>query len=175
MLHLSGRDFTDLFRTCQRSAFHIEVQDSYSTPEESEPFHRFLTGQPDDYGWLREWLDIVRAQTKRGVAFTRLRVVAVPHADYTRWGLAVAPSNIEAGEDIRYLPRASAAQDVPRDDYWLFDESTVAFTLFDSNGRAAGAAVTTDPALVRRATSVREALWGSAVPHSEYIRATVAT
>ncbi|SNY83825.1 hypothetical protein SAMN04244553_3568 [Nocardia amikacinitolerans] len=170
MHHLTGSDFTNLFRTCRQSAFHLEVQDSYGIPEESEPFRRFLAGEHDDYEWMRPWTDVVKAGTDRGVNFTRARVVTEPHVDYTRWGLLVAALNIEAGEDIRYLPRHLAnADEIPADDYWLFDDEMVAFTLFTPSGAAAGAAVTTDPVIVRRCTDIRDAVWRQAIPHADYI------
>ncbi|MFI1918109.1 DUF6879 family protein [Nocardia sp. NPDC020380] len=175
MLHVIDDDFTEMFRSCRRSAFHLEVQDSYETPEESEPFRKFLTGEPDDFGWLQGWLDLVRESTLRGVSFSRVRVVTEPHLDYVCWSLAVSPLNIEAGEDIRYLPRRRVAVDeLSTDDYWLFDDDTVAFTLFRVDGSAAGAAVTTDPVLVRRCAQVRDAAWQRAIPYADY-RRTAAT
>src|SRR5690242_448404 len=96
---LQGRTFDDLFRDCARSAFHLEVHDTYQTPEESGPFRLFLAGQPDDFTWHQPWLTLVREATGAGKSITRVRVVTVPHADYTRWGLSVAPRNIRAGED----------------------------------------------------------------------------
>ncbi|WP_373862350.1 DUF6879 family protein [Nocardia acidivorans] len=163
-----------MFRSCQRSAFHLEVQDVYETPEESEPFRKFLSGETDNYAWLQGWFDLVRESTKRGVVFTRARVVTVPHADYVRWSLVVSPMNIEAGEDIRYLPRHLVdADDLTTDDYWLFDDRTVAYTLFTPDGAAAGAAVTNDPTLAQRCARVRDAVWRQAIPYAEYRRTTV--
>ena len=60
---LQGPAFEDLFRTFAKSAFHLEVDDAYDTPEESEPFRRFLAGEPDDLAWHPPWLDLVRATT----------------------------------------------------------------------------------------------------------------
>src|SRR4051812_21278257 len=86
---LQGPAFDDVFRTFERSAFHLEVEDSYHTPEESEPFRKFLNGEPDDFAWHRPWLDLTREATGSGRSVQRVRVVSVPHADYTRWGLTV--------------------------------------------------------------------------------------
>lgn len=55
-----------------------------TTPEESGPFQLFLTGQPDDYAWHQPCLDLVRDATAAGRTITRVRVVSVPHVDYTR-------------------------------------------------------------------------------------------
>lgn len=102
---LQGEMFDNLFRTFNRRAFHLEAQDSYHTPEEADPFHLFLTGQSDDLAWHQPWLNLVREVSSADKSIMRARVVTIPHGDYTRWGLTVAPHNIAAGEDIRWLPR----------------------------------------------------------------------
>src|SRR5256884_7764301 len=154
---LQGEAFDNLFRTSDRSAFHLELQDSYHTPEEAGPFDLFLAGKPDDFAWHQPWLALVREATRKGKTITRARVVTVPHVDYTRWGLAVAPLNIEAGEEIRWLPRhLISADDLTSDDYWLFDEERVVFTVFEPGGRFAGGASTTDPTIVGRCITVRD-------------------
>jgi hypothetical protein len=114
-------------------------------------------------------LDLVRQATDAGRTITRVRVVSVPHVDYTRWGLAVAEHNIAAGEDIRWLPRHLVdPAELPRDDYWLFDDDRVVFTVFEPGGRFAGGVVTTDPRIVDRCRTVRDLVWDAAIPHGEY-------
>jgi hypothetical protein len=166
---LTGEAFDELFRTFDRTAFHLEVEDSYHTPEESQPFQRFLDGAPDDFAWHQPWLQLVAETTKSGRSVTRARVVTVPHADYTRWGLTVAGLNIAAGEEIRWLPR-HLAEDIalPLDDFWLFDDSRVVFTVFEPGGRFAGGAETTDPYIVGRCMRVQRQVWTRAIPHATY-------
>ncbi|MGH3730088.1 MAG: DUF6879 family protein [Micromonosporaceae bacterium] len=167
---LQGEAFSELFRSFERTAFHLELQDSYETPEEADPFQRFLRGERDDYDWHQPWLALVREVTGSGKLITRARVVSVPHVDYTRWGLTVATLNIEAGEDIRYLPRDLASgMALTTDDYWLFDDSRVVFTVFESSGRFGGGAQTLDPVIVRHCREVRDQVWESAVPHHVYV------
>ncbi|RZU49182.1 hypothetical protein EV385_0918 [Krasilnikovia cinnamomea] len=166
---LQGPLFEDLFRRFEHTAFHLEVDDTYDTPEESEPFRKFLAGEPDDFAWHRAWLDLVRETTKSGRSVERVRVVSVPHVDYTRWGLTVAPLNIAAGEDIRWLPRDRLdGSDITADDFWLFDRSRVVFTVFTPDGAFCGGAETRDPAIVQRCVRVRDDLWTRAIPHSDY-------
>jgi hypothetical protein len=86
VLLLRGDAFDELFRRLERTAVHLELQDSYSTPEESEPFRRFLAGQPDDFEWHEPWLNLVRETTLAGRRIERVRVVTVPHGDYTPLG-----------------------------------------------------------------------------------------
>ncbi|MGW6702025.1 DUF6879 family protein [Nocardia sp. NPDC055049] len=171
MLLLEGEAFDNLLRSARQEAFHLEVQDTYSTPDETQPFRDFLNGGPaDDYSWLRGWLDLVEETATRGVAVRRARVVTVPHTDYTRWLLEVSYQNAAAGEQIRYLSRhdVDAAQ-LTVDDWWLFDRNSVAFTVFEPDGRWRGGAVTTDPRIVAYCVRVRDLVWEAAVPHSEYV------
>ncbi|MBF6326943.1 DUF6879 family protein [Nocardia transvalensis] len=169
MLLVHGEAFNDLFREAKNEAFHLEVKDSYETPEESEPFRRFLNDQPDDYAWLQEWLDLITETTARGVKVHRARVVTVPHTDYVRWSLKVALQNTRAGEEIRYLPRHSIKfSELTTDDWWLFDNDVLGFTVFEPSGRWAGAAVTTDPRIVDYARKVKHRVWPLAMPFREY-------
>ncbi|ONM50488.1 hypothetical protein B0T44_17225 [Nocardia donostiensis] len=166
---VQDESFNDLFRSCQREAFHLEVQDTYETPEESEPLRKFLNGEHDDYEWFQPWLDHVRYVTGRGVAIRRARVVSEPHTEYTRFAKAVARFNANAGEDVRYLPRHMISVDeLTTDDWWLFDDALVAFTVFEPSGRWAGGAVSTDPRMVEYCRAVKERVWARAVPLREY-------
>ena len=167
---LQGHDFEEMFHTFERSAFHLEVEDSYHTPDESAPFRKFLNGEPDDFAWHQPWLDLVRVATSSGKRLERVRIVSVPHVDYTRWGLTVAPHNIEAGEEIRWLPRHLVdASELTADDFWLIDDRRVVFTVFAPGGAFSGGAETVDPVIVERCVRVRNLVWAIAVPHADYV------
>jgi hypothetical protein len=173
---LQGEDFDALFRDFERDAFHLEVEDTYDTPEESGPFHLFLAGQHDDFAWFQPWLDLVQEATDTGRVIRRTRVVTVPHGDYTRWGLTVAEHNIAAGEDVRWLPRHLINPDeLSADDFWLFDDKRVVFTVFEPSGRFAGGAVTVDPVIVDHCRVVRDRVWQAAIPHRRYLETEYAT
>ncbi|WP_051032032.1 DUF6879 family protein [Nocardia veterana] len=167
------RPTIDLIREARSTAFHYECRDTYAEPDEDDAFRAFLHNEPFDYrGWFQDWVTFVQELAERGVSVSRVRVVTVPHSDYQRWSLRVAGLNIEAGEDIRYLPR-HLAQDVPPDDWWLIDDHTVAFNLSSPDGRGTEtAAVTTDPAIVGLCRSVKERLWSISTPHAEYAQVT---
>jgi hypothetical protein len=69
----------------------------------------------------------------------------------------------------RWLPRRVASTLLlPGNDFWLFDDETVAFTHFSGNGNVVGYEMTTDPDVVRQCTAAFEAAWPMAIPHSEY-------
>ncbi|WP_067531613.1 DUF6879 family protein [Nocardia crassostreae] len=163
-------DWDHLFHECRESAYHMEVRDTYAVASESEPLRRFLEGEPPPDYDKSDWIDLIREMTGRGVAVSRVRVVTVPHSDYQRWLLSVTGKNVEAGEDIRYLPRHLAEPaDIPSDDWWLFDGSRVAFNLVEQAGRPAGVAVTTDPKIAAYCRGVKDRLLAVATPYWEYI------
>lgn len=167
---LQGEAFDALFSGFERDAFHLEVQDTYHTPEESGPFQLFLRGEYDDFAWFQPWLDLVRNATASGRTVRRTRVVTVPHGDYTRWGLTVAEHNIAVGEDIRWLPRhLVGAGELSADDFWLFDDSFVVFTVFEPSGRFGGGAATREPVIVDHCRTVRDRVWQAAIPHRRYL------
>ncbi|GAA5053929.1 DUF6879 family protein [Nocardia callitridis] len=156
----------NLFRQCQREAFHLETRDSYRELNEAERLQKFLNGEfPPDPN--TPWQALMREITGRGVVVSRVRVVTEPHSDYQRWLLSVTVHNINAGEDIRYVPRDSVG-DVPSDDWWLLDGEQVGYNLWDADGNPVGIGLTTDPGIVEYCQRARERLWVLATPYAEY-------
>ncbi|MBO2448423.1 hypothetical protein J4573_15075 [Actinomadura barringtoniae] len=152
MTRITSEAFGRLFDAFSATADRIELRDYYRSDLEDEVVRRFVAGEPDDMAWSKPWLDMIRARTEEGKLFRRVRVVTVPLSEYQRCGvMRVAPHNIEAGEDIRYLDRAQATDlDLPVFDYWLFDVGTsaarAAKLLFDDRGSFLGAEIITgDP------------------------------
>ncbi|MFI9508886.1 DUF6879 family protein [Nocardia sp. NPDC052566] len=169
MLLHHGEDANRLFRREWAVAVHLELQDTYSTPEEDEPFRKFLADEHDDYAWFAGWCAVVRQATDQGKTVRRVRVVTEPHTDYTRFALAVAPLNIAAGEDIRYIPRHTIGGELlSGDDWWIFDDDLVAFSVFTPEGAGAGLATTTDPVIAEHIRRVRDQVWPLAIPYADY-------
>jgi hypothetical protein len=166
---LSYEGFKALALSSKR-AFHLEQRDSYNVAAEDEPFGRWLRGQPDDYAWHQDWLHFLREATAAGIAVQRVRLASVPHTDYIRWGLDVSPLNIEAGEDIRYLPR-HLADDIklPEEDYWLLDDDTLILSVFSADGRTGGFARGPGLELLRQCLVVRDQVWDRAIPYARYV------
>ncbi|WP_067691825.1 DUF6879 family protein [Nocardia jejuensis] len=168
MLLLQGNPYPALLRQCRREAFHLEVRDSYGVAVESEPLRKFLAGEGDDDAeWFQPWRVLIEETVGRGIPVRRVRVVTVPHSDYHRWLLTLTTRNIEAGEDIRYVPR-DVAGEVPLEDYWLLDGEQVAFHVRDDEGRGLGVALTDEPRIVEFCLGVKERLWRLATPYAEY-------
>jgi hypothetical protein len=155
---------------CSKRAFHLEQRDAYNVAAEDEPFGRWLRGEPDDYAWHQDWLHFLHQATAADVAIQRVRLTSSPQTDYIRWGLCVSPLNIEAGEDIRYLPR-HLADDItlPEEDYWLLDDHTLILSVFSADGRTGGFAREPSPELLRQCLVVRDQVWDRAIPYARYV------
>jgi hypothetical protein len=163
--------FRDLYDSHDR-AFHLETQDAYGVASENEQLQRWLAGEPtaDPPDW-QSWDAHVKDFTSGGGRIQRLRIVTEPHTDYTRFLLHHTERNVQAGEQVRYLPRhTTTPDDYTDDDWWLFDDAVLAFTLFTPEGEFAGGAITTDPVLVSRCAAVRDALWPRGTDYEPYLR-----
>jgi hypothetical protein len=102
----------------------------------------------------------------------RVRVITEPISEYIHFEYDSTPENLAAGEDIRWLPRRLVPADVifPLEgrDWWLFDNSFIAVGELDDHGRPLGSRISTDPALLGQCITVRDRLWLSAIPHTNY-------
>jgi hypothetical protein len=168
MEQITYGQFQDLVRSCRR-AWHLELRDSYNVEQEDIPIAKWRRGEHDDFAWLAEWLSFVRAVTSDGVRVERLRVITEPHSTYNRWSLSHTRLNLDAGEDVRYLPRHLAADiEFPAEDCWLMDDDHLVLSLFKPDGRSGGYAREKDPALTTRYRAVRDTAWPRAIPYDDY-------
>lgn len=170
---LTDEQWTSLFQGCQRSAWHLETHDSYGVDDEKGRYARFLaTGRRDHEAEAPErahWLDLIRATTRRGAQVRRARLVGEPLNDYMRFVYAGSQLNVDAGEDIRWLPRQHASRvALAGNDFWLFDGERVLFNYFTGDGRSAGHELASDDHAVRLCRNAFEAVWAIAVPHASY-------
>lgn len=166
-----GKPFDRLLDCATARAFHLETRDEYLAADEDDSLAAFLADETADPGgdWFTPWTDQVRRMAGRGVVVQRARIVTEPHTAYTRYLLALAQHNVDAGEDVRYLPRADAdPSDAIAEDFWLLDERTVMFSLFDTEGSWRGGAVATSPEILRYAVSIRDRVWSAAIPYRDY-------
>ena len=166
-----GEPFDRLLDTATARAFHLETRDEYLAADEDDSLAAFLADESADPGgaWFTPWTDQVRRMVGRGVTVQRTRIVTEPHTGYTRYLLALARHNVDAGEDVRYLPRANAdPSDANAEDFWLLDEHTVVFSAFDARGFWCGGAVSAVPQILRYAVDVRDRVWSVAIPYRDY-------
>lgn len=76
---------------------------------------------------------------------------------------------VDAGEDIRWVPRRLVSSiPMPGNDFYLFDDRLVVFLHYAGNGLATDKTVSRDLADVKLCRAAFDAVWGLAVPHSDY-------
>ena len=107
-----------------------------------------------------------------GKTVRRVRVITEPHSQYVGWEHWLTDLNLDAGEDIRWLPRHQLPEGItfPLDgnDWWLYDDRLLAVGHFDPEGRVLGSEILKDPDTVAECVRVRDLLWAAAIPHTEY-------
>lgn len=162
-------EFDRLTRTFDREALHLETRDAYGTEAELPYMARWAAGQPDDLSWLGDWCANLRAHRAAGRSMRRARVVSEPLSDYQRWSHGIAGPMVEAGEDIRWVPRRLVSSIAfPGNDFYLFDDRLAVFLTYSGNGLAGDRIATTDPRTVQLCRSAFDAVWALAVPHGDY-------
>jgi hypothetical protein len=159
--------------TYKHEAVHVEMRDVYTTDVERDRFKTWLSGEPLDpeseSEWWRPWFELMKRNADAGKVLRRLRIVSEPVTQYIQFEWLDAAKLVEAGEDVRWLPRANASTLLlPGNDFWMFDRETVVFTHFSGDGHVLGHEITRDPAIVANCAAAFEAAWKAATPHNEF-------
>ena len=170
MAPVSEDEFEDLLvHGFEREAVHLETRDAYGTAEELPYMAKWSAGEHDDLSWLGDWCATLRQHAAAGRRVRRARIVSEPLSEYQRWSHSIAHPMVEAGEDIRWTPRALvSAIGIPGNDFYLFDDRLAVFLLYEGSVRLKGKEASDDPAVLGLCRTAFEAVWGLSVPHREY-------
>lgn len=164
--------FDELLTSAERSAVHLEMRDLYDVEDERVPYARWRAGDwsvEQDREHRQEWLDLVRRTVARGVTMRRARIVSEPVTTYIRFEHSGTPLNIEAGEQVRWLPRRKTLGiPLPGNDLWLVDDRIVRFNHFNGNGDVVEPEVSEEWGVIELCRSAFEMVWERAIPHDEY-------
>lgn len=170
---ISDEDLREVFATFKHEALHLEMRDVYAVKDETQRLARFLEkGYRDHEAEAEErrpWMTQIRDLTAAGKSCKRARIISEPVTDYIRYEWAGTRSNVDAGEQVKWLPRRLAsAIALPGNDFWLFDGTTVVFTVFTGEGDVLEHQLVTDTSVIQLCRSAFETVWSLAIPHSEY-------
>ncbi|MBA3338899.1 MAG: hypothetical protein H0T54_03980 [Geodermatophilaceae bacterium] len=169
MASLTDEDFDRLFSDFEREAIHLETRDAYGTSVELPHMAKWAAGAHDDLEWLQSWCATLRGHIKAGKSVRRARIVSEPLSDYQRWSYSIADPMVDAGEDIRWVPRRLVSSvALPGNDFYLFDDRLVVFLLYAGNGLSTDLVTSTDPADIRLCRSSFEAVWKVSIAQSDY-------
>jgi hypothetical protein len=163
---LTKDEFREHMRTWRVSAWRWECQGEYREPSEDEPLRQFLAGQ-SDLAWFQGWLARVRAWKQAGQEIARVRMLTDPLTDYLRFELSITPPAVAAGEDIRFMSAALAADlGAPTEDFWLLDDQKVLALRFGEHG-VSGAELITDPGKVGEYRAWQDTASAAAMPYTD--------
>ncbi|NUS09828.1 MAG: hypothetical protein HOY69_00200 [Streptomyces sp.] len=166
----STPEFAELLASAGHSAVHLEMRDVYySNPR----FEAWQDGTRVDWenrnSWWRPFHQDIADAVARGVQVRRARVVSEPVSDYIRWEHYQTRANVEAGEQVRWLPRHQAWDLlVPGTDLWIFDGQLMRTHHFSGDGEWISKELHHDPAVVDQHAAAFERIWDRATPHDRY-------
>ncbi|MEW1654014.1 DUF6879 family protein [Streptomyces sp. NPDC093707] len=162
--------FTEVMKGTEQTAVHLEARDAYFDNERFTAWRQGACVNWDDRAsWWRPFHDHIAGAVARGVVIRRLRVVSEPVSEYIRWEHYVTRANVEAGEQVRWLPRRHATNlAVPANDYWLFDDQLARIHHFAGDGALVEHEFTSAPETVKFLADAFDALWEHGIPHEEY-------
>ena len=170
---ISGEERDRYFSGFQREALHLEMRDvRYGTQAELPHLAKWLAGRRrprQPRGSTRGWT-LLRAGTCSRASPSGGCGSSLSRSATTSAGSITTPTCcVDAGEDIRWLPRRLvSALAFPGNDFWLFDEQTVVFTVFAGSGLVVERQRSSDPAVIQLCKSSFEAAWPLSIPHREY-------
>jgi hypothetical protein len=169
---LADPEFGRLFTDVRRSWFRLEALQRYDVPYERGEFAAFLRGEPLDTT-PGPWQAMLREHVAAGRQLVRVHVIEEPLSDYIRYELAAYVPNSEAGEDVRVIPvrRGDWPPDVPRHDYWLFDDERLWLMDYDTAGAFEAVRLVEDPAAVDQHRHWRNAALAHSIPLADYAAA----
>src|SRR5262249_9338361 len=169
MTTISDDEFDALLATFTSQSLHLETRDAYGTAVELPHLARWQAGEPDDLEWLQGWCAVLREAVGAGKTVRRLRVVSEPLSEYQRWSYSIAHPMVDAGEDIRWVPRRLVSSIAfPGNDFYLFDGELVVFLHYAGSGLATEKVTSTDPADIQLCRAAFDATWKLSVPHRDY-------
>jgi hypothetical protein len=163
-------DLNALCRGIRKSFVHLETRDAYGTEVELPHMAAWRRGEPDDFAWLGWWREMLRGHRAAGRTCRRARVVSEPLTDYQQWTLSHVSLFVDAGEDIRYVPRPRLATvSLPGSgDFYVFDDELVMFLHYAGTGTNTAFETTSDPDTVQVCLRAFEAVWDRGIPAREY-------
>lgn len=145
---LDGEEWQGRFRTFARSAFRLEVHQVYTMPGETEALRGFMAGEARPDGFNADWHRTIADHAAGGRTMTRAKVVRLPLTDYNRYLFDwCIPGNVAAGEDYRILDLTARSLELPEQDFWMFDETTVVHMNYRPDGTQTGRELIQNPDL----------------------------
>lgn len=163
-------EFAELLADTAESAVHLEMRDAYYTNPRFEAWQDGQRVEWDDRtSWWRPFHQGIADAVARGVRIRRARIISEPVTEYIRWEHYQTRANLEAGEQVRWLPRHHAWDLLlPGADLWIFDGRLMRVHHFSGDGEWISKELCDEPAVISLHAAAFERVWERAVPHDQY-------
>ncbi|TFE24655.1 hypothetical protein E0F15_21140 [Frankia sp. B2] len=148
-----------------RSVCKVELRDNYAVDQEL--FAAWRAGDSEAVaraaGASR---DKVAARVAAGIRLRRVKVVSEPLSEYQRFAFDYSAHAVEAGEDIRWVPRRLVSTVLlPGNDFFVLDDDLVIFNVLDGADRRAEQQLYRDADVVGLCRGAFDAVWTVSTPH----------
>ncbi|WP_026413893.1 DUF6879 family protein [Actinomadura oligospora] len=150
-----------------RPFLKLELRDSYAF--DADLFEAWRRGDQEVIARVVDgWRDKVASEVAAGRRLRRVRVVSEPLSEYQRMAVDISGSAVEAGEELRWLPRRLvSALPLPGNDCFVL-EDLVIFNVLGGSDERVEIQLHRDPNVVQFCRDSFEAAWNIATPHQEY-------
>jgi hypothetical protein len=151
-----------------RRLVKLELRDHYAV--DAELFAAWRAGDAAAVARsARASRDKVAARVDGGMNLRRVKVVSEPLSQYQRFAVDYSAHAVQAGEDIRWLPRRLVSTLLlPGNDFFVLDENSVIFNVLDGDSGRAEQQLYQVPEVVKQCQEAFEAAWALSIPHGEY-------
>ncbi len=128
----------DYLNTAQKSLFRFEYLQDFSAADEKS-FTRWRKTKQIDTAALQPWWDFLERKHADGVVTSRVRRVAIPLSEYTRFELEGHRETAKHGDDIRIIKNDQfKTLAIPLVDFWLIDDAAVIRMVYGERGTLLG-------------------------------------
>lgn len=167
MESISAEQLGKLLWTGTSSILKLELRDRYAFDDDL--FDAWRRGdQAAVDGFLGGWRDRMASEAAAGRRIRRVRVVSEPLSEYQRMLVDTSGPSVDAGEELRWLPRRLvSALPLPGNDTFVMDD-LVMFNVHGGNDEPVAIQLDRDPDLVEFCRNAFESAWDLATPHHEY-------
>ncbi|MFI6298869.1 DUF6879 family protein [Nonomuraea sp. NPDC050790] len=145
----------------------LELRDTYAI--DAELFDAWRRGDEATVSrFVDAWRDKVASEVAAGRPIRRVRVVSEPLSEYQRMAVDISGSAVDAGEELRWLPRRLASSlALPGNDCFVL-EDLVIFNVLGGSDERSEIQLFRDPEVVSLCRNAFSAAWDLAIPHREY-------
>jgi hypothetical protein len=150
-----------------RPFLKLELRDSYAF--DTELFAAWRRGDREVVARSVDgWRDKVASEVAAGRRIRRVRVVSEPLSEYQRMAVDISGPAVEAGEELRWLPRRLVSVlPLPGNDCFILDDLVI-FNVLGGADERTEIQLHRDPGAVEFCRDAFEATWDIATPHHEY-------